>query len=622
MENARSTDDIEPPKRRAGRPPKYDWTDKKDICWKLYVDEHKSASDIQKHFSQHFNIAIRDLPCRKGFLRQFAAWGFPSHTRKLTEDELAAVSGRMQDLWNQNMNQKDIKSTIAAEGFEIKDYDFTKIWKKLGLRLRNESGYKPPGVGKAKKRTRSTDAVDEASVQAILQAELEQTVPPSDAEPIAVDGTSIAAPLNPGQEALRQQRLLEIQLESDQKLATNKRRRRIRGFGHLPPDAPGLQPRYNSETSLDECKAILHLGNEMYQTIRKDFQTICENLNIVKKTKCADGVWDEAKSILIRENMHLSAMMHPLQPDQERKAIALDCLCQDVTKRMRVADKQITVAEANNIIGINPTESKAIRRSLYEILAADHFESRLLSGEDHFQELRQQWLTANDERLQQAIDSQDPRKVKAVELLSRDAMKRFREDRNKRGERQIVQRNGKYGPGPGPAWAATAPRSKAGAEARALREAQLPVPMPMLQGGQQARGFSQQDGASTLAQPVEPHNLDPALSAPGPFVIEQTPQPIPAWFRLSPNSKLAASHPKLWHGKVATATMKDLHAAATGKAGVAVVTKISGVVKNPDGTEDSWQIDLDDELEVYLEAAGEKPTFMVVLDDGRGVGRS
>ncbi|CAK1357715.1 unnamed protein product [Cercospora beticola] len=621
MDNASSTD-VEPAKRRVGRPPKYDWADKKDICWKLYVDEHKSASEIQKYFSQHFDIAISDLPCRKGFLRQFAAWAFPGHTRKLTDEEVAAASSRIQELWNQNMNQKDIKSTIAAEGFQIKDYDFTKIWKKLGLRLRNESGYKPPDVEKKKKRTRSTDAEDDALVHAGPQMQLEHSLAPSDTASNAQDDSPIAAPLNPEQEALRQQRILEIQLESDQKLATNKRRRRIRGFGHLPPDAPGLSPRYNSETSLDECKAILHLGNEMYQTVRKDFQTICENLNIIKKTKCADGVWDEAKSTLIRENMHLSAMMHSLQPDQERKSIALDCLCQDVTKRMRVADKQITVAEANNIIGINPTESKAIRRSLYEILAADHFESRLLSGEDHFQELRQQWLNANDGRLQHAIDSQDPRKVKAVELLSRDAMKRFREDRNKRGERQVVQRNARYGPGPGPAWAATAPRSKAGAEARALRGAQLPVPKPGPRGNQSTQFLPQHDGTSTLAQPVEPLNLDPALSAPGPFVIEHPPQPIPAWFRLSPNSRLATNHPKLWHGKVRAATMKDLHAAATSKAGVAVVTKISGVVKNSDGTEDSWQIDLDDELEVYLEAAGEKPTFMVVLDDGRAIGRS
>lgn len=563
---------------------------------------------------------------RKSFLRQFAAWGFPNHNKKLTPEEVEAASERIQELWNLNMNQKDIKSTIADEGYEVKDYDFSKIWKRLGLRLRNEAGYKAPDPEK-RKRKRSTTATEAAGVDIVLQTQLEaaNAAPTNDAGVDNVDegGQSLLTPLDLQQEALRQQRILEIQLESDQKLATNKRRRRIRGFGHLPPDAPGLAPRYNSETSLDECKAILQFSNEMYQTVRTEFQTICESRDILKKTKCAKGVWDEAKHTLVGNNMHLSAVMDPLQPDQDRKNVALDVLCQDVTKRMRVAGKQITVAEANNIIGINPTESKAIRRSLYEILSADHFESRLLSGEDHFQALRQQWLDANDDKLNLALQSQDAQKMKAVELLCSDAMKRFREDKNKRGERQMVQRNTGYGPGPGPAYLATTPRSRLGAEARALREAGKPVPKPKQRGDPPDRYPPHITiGSNTLSQPAEPVNLDPALSAPGPFVIEHAPRPIPAYFRLSPSSTLAASHPKIWHGKVATATVKDLHAAATSKASVAVATKISGVVKNPSGPDDSWQIDLDDELEVYLEACGDKPTFMVVLDDGRADGRS
>lgn len=610
-------------KKRAGRPPKYDWTDKKDICHQLYVQEHRSAAEIQKYFSQTFHLALTDLPCRKGFLRQFAVWGFPSHNKKLTPEETAAVADRIHELWNRNLNQKDIKSAIAAEGYEVKDYDFSKIWKSLGLRLRNEAGYKPPDPEKnKKKRQRSTTTSETAGIDPALQAGIAAadaaTVTP-DGDQVNEEASPILAPLTSDQEALRQQRLLQIQLESDQKLASNKRRRRIRGFGHLPPDAPGLPPRYNSETSLDECKAILHLGNEMYQSVRAEFQRICENRSILKKRKCAEGVWDEAKRSLVGDNLHLSAIMDPVQPDQDRKRVALDVLCQDVTKRMRVAGNQITVAEANNIIGINPTESKAIRRSLYEILSADHFESRLLSGEDHFQALKQQWLDSNDEKLQQALQSQDARQMKAVELLCSDAMKRFREDKNKRGERQPVQRNNSYGPGPGPAWAATAPRSRAGAEARALREAGQPVPKPKQRSDGTPHLYPPHITISNtnLAQPSEPLHLDPALAAPGPFVIEHPSQPIPAYFRLSPDSNLTASHPKIWHGRMAAATMQDLHAAATSKTGVAVATKISGIVKNPDGPDDSWQIDLDDELEVYLEAAGDKPTFMVVLNDGR-----
>lgn len=187
--------------------------------------------------------------------------------------------------------------------------------------------------------------------------------------------------LDPEQEMMRIQRLNELQRESDERLQSGKRRRRIRGYGHFPPDAPDVEPRYSSETTLDECKAFLHLTNEHYITVRKDYQTICEEMGIIKKTECAEGVWEESKRRLIRENMHLSAMLHPLQPEQEKKANALDCVCMDVTKRMRVAGKAITIAEANNILGINPRESKAIRRSLYEIFTAENFESRLVCGE-------------------------------------------------------------------------------------------------------------------------------------------------------------------------------------------------------------------------------------------------
>jgi hypothetical protein len=62
--------------------------------------------------------------------------------------------------------------------------------------------------------------------------------------------------------------------------------------------------------------------------------------------------------------------------------------------------------------------------------------------------------------------------------------------------------------------------------------------------------------------------------------------------------------------------MGELRKAATSKAGAARVAKINGVVKNETGTEDGWLIENDDELEVYLEEAGEKATFVVLLEGG------
>lgn len=592
------------PRRRTGRPAKYKWDDKRDLCYKLYVEERKSAAEIAKYFAEQQDADASELPCRKGFLRQFAAWGFPSHTRKLTPEDEAVVLARIYELWNQNVNQKDIKRQLLDEGHELKDYDFTKIWKKSGLRLRNDQGYKLPDAGK-NKRKRDGRSFDEHAMDAGLQAELEAVDSNPSAQLDHSEDASTAA-LDPEQAALRAQRLHQLQVESDQRLASRKRRRRIRGYGHLPPDAPGTAPRYNSETSLDECKAHLHLSNEMYQTVRKDFQTICEEMNIIKKTQCAEGAWDEAKNRLIRENMHLTAMTHPLQPDQEKKATALECLCADVTKRMRVAGKAITIAEANNILLVNPSESKTIRRSLYEILAADKFESRLVCGEDHWQILRQRWYDTNA-KLQQAINEKDDKKSKAIDLLCSDAMKRFREDRNKRGEREVVQSNAKYGPGPGPAWAATAPRSRAVAVARAVKSVD--------RSRSTIRNDTMPDSTALDVPGDVDFELDPALTSQGPFPQPQLAQPVSAYFRLSQGSHAPSTHPEMWLGKLESATMGALYKSATANTDSTRVTKVHGIIKGPDGNEDSWQIDMDDELQVYLEAAGSKPTFKVMLED-------
>lgn len=96
----------------------------------------------------------------------------------------------------------------------------------------------------------------------------------------------------------------------------------------------------------------------------------------------------------------------------------------------------------------------------------------------------------------------------------------------------------------------------------------------------------------------------------------QPSESIPAYFRLSPSSNLVGNHPRMWLGKLALPDMTELRKAATCKAGAATLAKVQGIVKNLDGSEDSYQIDGDDELGVYLEAAGEKSTFVVVLEGG------
>ena len=91
---------------------------------------------------------------------------------------------------------------------------------------------------------------------------------------------------------------------------------------------------------------------------------------------------------------------------------------------------------------------------------------------------------------------------------------------------------------------------------------------------------------------------------------------IAAYFRLGPGSQIVGNHPRMWLGKLANASIVELKKAAASKAGAARVTKVNGIAKNADGGEDSWLIENDDELEVYLGEAGEKATFVVVLEGG------
>ena len=45
-----------------GRPSRYDWDDKKDICYQLYVAQKKSPKEIVKYFADHFGCSEEELP--------------------------------------------------------------------------------------------------------------------------------------------------------------------------------------------------------------------------------------------------------------------------------------------------------------------------------------------------------------------------------------------------------------------------------------------------------------------------------------------------------------------------------------------------------------------------------
>nr|POE79855.1 hypothetical protein CFP56_07921 [Quercus suber] len=629
---------------RVGRPRLYDWDDKRDICYELYVVQKKTVPEIVTHFANLFGIDKSELPAARQFHQQFSRkWHFPSRRLQAQPENGEALQARIKELWEQNFNMKDIKAELTAEGWELNNYEFNKLRRKLGINNRMQQGFK-------QKRKRVDDDTQHEGLR-----EPSQTPVAIHAEQIApgfVQGLSGPVPaLTPEEQARREQRLAQIQMESDQNLTARKRRRRIRGLGHLPPDAPGSQPRYGSETSLDECKAFLSLDNPLYVTIRNEFQIICETNDIERKvTALADHRWQNAKDQLVRENLHLCATMNPVQGDMQRKEVALDCICADVTKRMRTMKKAISIADANRTLGLNPILSKAIRREFYIVLDQDHFTTKLACGDEHWEELRQKWF-ANAPVLQEIQREGNAYKIRCMDVLARDAAKRYSDDAIKRDPTKKHHQLVHYGPGPGAA------KFRSDGMTRTSRRNQKDLAQAagtpnghLVASSANATTVAGMDTSATFALPtlhssasldptlpLEYAALDPALTAlyvqpvptpptrsTGPTVsqvqvptqIAELSPPVPAYFRLAPDSSLIGNHPRMWLGRLSSRTVGALHTAASAKAAMAQVAKVLGIVRDADGGEDSWVIDTDDELQVYMEEAGEKATFVVTLEGG------
>lgn len=251
---------------------------------------------------------------------------------------------------------------------------------------------------------------------------------------------------------------------------TKKRRRRTRGWAGLPADPPG-PPRFPSETTIDESKAFLHMDNDIYREAREQFQSICEQAGLLRKTAAGPDKWKALKDKLIAENPHLHNQFFgpPDTVPPDGKALALDVVCTDVTKRMRTMQRRMTIAEAKNTLRLNPEQSRLIRDAFCEVLRADHFVSKLEAGDAHWEELKRRWIAESallgDILAEEEAGSEQQRatKLKALEVICRDVMKRLRDEKTKRNPTAKKQ-NVNTGPGPGPAppkIAATPPRSAA-----------------------------------------------------------------------------------------------------------------------------------------------------------------
>ncbi len=355
---------------------------------------------------------------------------------------------RVRELWEHNTVQKDMVEILTSEGYEVGQREVARIRRKNGWKLRGPNYERPSDVTPGRQWVHATSEGDRVGV--LDQGILDQ----------GGDGAGIgshedqsnhwnygAAGLEPAEaqlqqetmeamrEARREYRKRQLEAESDELWLTKKRRRRALPYGVMPADPPG-PPRFPSETSLTDAKAILQLEKAVYMPLREKFYEMLIANNVYKKTLIAPEKWEALKDQLVRESMHLRSVMWD-PADMDKKKLAVEIICMDVTKRVRGEGRKMRLLDAKTIAGLNPDAAKHATISLYNILAQENFTSKMEEGPEHFEVLKQRWIAGSE--ILSRIVAEDPsspdhaRRLKAVTLLANDATRRYRTDYTRLG---------------------------------------------------------------------------------------------------------------------------------------------------------------------------------------------
>ncbi|KAF3002640.1 hypothetical protein E8E13_009213 [Curvularia kusanoi] len=628
----------------------YHWDDKETECYRLYVEEKKSLDEVIAYWE-----ARGFTPSKRAFQTQFKRWDFPSKQNPAHKNP--AIIARLQQLWEQNYTQKEMVDILQNEGHQINDRELIRLRLRLKLLLR-ESVPRPRknqigggGVQKKVKRKKpkvfpgkglinqlgnailaeSTES-DESSgdEDGVTHASAEAAATPAAAaggEPLGdvqpAEPESTHTSLDPEETLRRQLRQEQLQRESDEKWRTRKRRRRTRGWAGLPADTPGEPPRFPSETTIDEAKAYLGLDNGMYRRLRERFQELCEAEGVVKKTVAGPEKWAHLVQRLIQEDAHLVSVFQE-EPEvlqindalfrpKGQRALSIDVICMDVTKRLRTMETRMTLADAKNTLGLNPEQTRQVRAAYIAKLKTAHFTNKHEAGEEQWAQLKTAWISESED-LSRALaqGESDPgyaRKLRAVEVLARDVMKRQQQEKLAKDpskKKQIHQ-----GPGPGPAPPVVAPqperrRQSAGPDYSASTQIHHAAPLALSPSNDlqidPSLLLAASDAAvlpgSTYHQPEHQYQsqhdqtqgTQPPISVPHqssahhysqnyyPAATSQHSQPMPIYFRLHHLSATPFPSKTVWLSILHTQSVSEISNLVMREHPGTVVLKVEGLV--------------------------------------------
>ncbi|KAG5981449.1 hypothetical protein E4U55_002915 [Claviceps digitariae] len=364
----------------------YEWDEHRQTCYRLYIEDGKSLEDIRDHMKNVHKFT----PSERAFRTQFRRWNFPLKQRSVPETE--RVVSRVKELWERNLPQREMLRILKEEGFDIKLRELHRLRVRNRWLLRSSSKRLPKVLGDDAQSVEETQKPTSELGQKSLSPHAQQDLP-RDKAPLKM--------------SKRQQK-----------------RKASRAVGH-----EGMIVRFPSETTLDDARQMLGLTAPMYRDLRSYFQQICEDEGIIKKTDAGVVRWDSAKEKLIRRMPELQLAVCSARDKIESRQIALDVICTDVTKRMRILETRMTLAEARNSLGINPEQFREIRLALYQALSEAYVSRKSNATPQQWENVKRAWKSKSAQ-LERILASMKPEQGRALDVLTRDILKRRRDGRH------------------------------------------------------------------------------------------------------------------------------------------------------------------------------------------------
>ena len=562
---------------------------------------------------------------KRAFQTQFRRWGFPLKQNPVYRD--ARLAARVHELWERNRPQREMLRILGEDGFEVRERELVRLRARNNWMLRDPRG-------------------DRQQHQHQHQQEEDMSSPDVPAGPVERDGAG------------------DVVAEERPAVGPRKRRRRTRGWAGRPADPPG-PPRFPSETTIDEARVILCLDGEGYRAVRAGFQRICEEGGLVKKTLAGPERWEAAKAQLVaevaqlRDNNPAGRGGEAADEDGERRRLALDIICTDVTKRMRDGDRRMTLGDAKKVLGVNPEETRSLRAGFYRVLAGQEVQVRCKStaGQARWGALMAEWMRGSE--LVRGLLPGDQgtaeyrERWKALDILATDVMKRMRDERMRKEARGKRSVGGGEAAGPGTGTkesvaaapeqmgSTTSPASIQVSPTECAEDDGLPVmsdydtvsPLPLLVSDPLHVPLPLDSMSSPhLLDTTLPSRLNTQLLLPSdaasypqhqpyfmpslPYSPLQAQSTIGIYLRLHPSSTyVVPGTPPLWIATLGSHSLRELRGVAAGRFGdAAVCVGVEGVVRDGKGGECALGIAGDEELGAYLaHLEGATPTFNVTL---------